>query len=261
LEAFYFGTSSNQLLGAYHPPQGASRREGIVLCNPFGQEYMRAHRSFRRLAINLAVKGFSVLRFDYRGTGDSAGTLQGVTAKDWMEDIESAIQEIMDVAAVQKVSLLGLRVGALLAAEVAAKNKSVNKLVLWDPIVSGQAYVNEIVAEIAVKESRSRFVAQDGSLQFNGFSMPALFKESLSSLDLCSVQGLERLSVAEIVSHENSGFEKLQQAYTILPRFHYQLAPAPHDWNYVDHVGGILWPQTIVEAIENYFTSRDISKN
>lgn len=255
MEAFYFGSSANQLLGAYHPPQGASRREGIVLCNPFGQEYMRAHRSFRRLAINLAAKGFSVLRFDYRGTGDSAGTLQGVTAKDWMEDIELAIQELMDIAAVQKVSLLGLRLGSLLAAEVAAKNKSVNKLVLWDPIVSGQAYVDEIASEIAVKESRSRFVAQDGSLQFNGFSMPALFKESLSSLDLCSVQGLERLFVAEIVSHENPDFEKLQQTYKTFSRFHYQLAPAPHDWNYVDHVGGILWPQAIVEAIENYFTS------
>ena len=255
MEAFFFGPSATQLFGAYHAPQGASRREGIVLCNPFGQEYMRAHRSFRRLAINLAAKGFSVLRFDYRGTGDSAGTLQGVTAKDWMQDIEYAIQELMDVAAVQKVSVLGLRLGALLAAEVVAKNKSVNKLVLWDPIVSGRAYVDEIVAEISIKESRSRFVANDGTLHFNGFSMPTTFKDSLSSLDLTSMQDLERLFVAEIVSHENPGFEKLQQAYKNLPRFHYQLAPAPHDWNYVDHVGGILWPQTIVEAIENYFTS------
>ncbi len=255
MEAFFFGPSATQLFGAYHAPQGTSRREGIVLCNPFGQEYMRAHRSFRRLAINLAAKGFSVLRFDYRGTGDSAGTLQGVTAKDWMQDIEYAIQELMDIAAVQKISLLGLRLGALLATEVAAKNKSVNKLVLWDPIVSGQAYIDEIAAEILIKESRSRFIANDGTLHFNGFSMPITFKDSLSSLDLTSVQGLERLFAAEIVSHENPGFERLQQAYKMLPRFHYQLAPAPHDWNYVDHVGGILWPQTIVDAIENYFTS------
>ncbi len=85
--------------------------------------------------------------------------------------------------------------------------------------------------------------------------MPTTFKDSLSSRDLTSIQDLERLFVAEIVSHENPGFERLQQAYKMLPRFHYQLAPAPHDWNYVDHVGGILWPQTIVDAIENYFTS------
>lgn len=254
MEAFFFGPPATQLFGAYHPPQGASRREGIVLCNPFGQEYMRAHRSFRRLAINLAAKGFSVLRFDYRGTGDSASTLQTVTAKDWLDDIELAIQELMDVAGVQKVSLLGLRLGALLAADVAVKNKSVSKLVLWDPIVSGQAYIDEILAEIVVKESRSRFVAQDGSLQFNGFSMPSSFKESLSNFNLCSMQGLERLPIAEIVSHENTGFEELRKSCESFSRFHYQLAPAPHDWNYVDHVGGILWPQTIVEAIENYFT-------
>lgn len=255
MDAFFFGPPSTQLFGAYHPPQGASRREGIVLCNPFGQEYMRAHRSFRRLAINLAGKGFSVLRFDYRGMGDSAGTLAGVTPEDWMSDIESAVQELMDVAGVQKVSLLGLRLGALLAAQVAAKNRSVNKLVLWDPIISGQAYVDEIVAEIAVKESRSRFVAKDGTMHFNGFSMPAQFKDNLAKMDLCNIQGLDRLAVAEIVSHENLNFSRLEQSLKTLPRFHYQLAPAPHDWNYVDHVGGIMWPQPIVEAIENYFAS------
>lgn len=255
MEAFFFGPSATQLFGAYHAPQGASRREGIVLCNPFGQEYMRAHRSFRRMAINLAAKGFSVLRFDYRGNGDSAGTLANVTPENWIEDIESAIQELMDIAAVQKVSLLGLRVGSLLAAQVAAKNKSVNKLVLWDPIISGQAYVDEILSEISEKYSRSRFVADDGTLHFNGFSMPALFKIHLEKMDLLQIDSLDRLSVAEIVSHESPGFTQLQQHLENLPKFHYQLAPAPHDWNYVDHVGGIMWPQPIVEAIENYFTS------
>jgi len=256
LEAFYFGPSSTYLFGAYHPPKLSNRREGIVLCSPFGQENMRAHRSLRRLAINLSNLGYSVLRFDYRGTGDSAGTLAEVTAEDWQQDIRIAVQELIDIAAVPKVSLLGLRIGALLAAQIAANHQNISRLVMWDPVVSGQAYIDELNREISAAQSRANFIATDGTLHFNGFSMPRAFQQSLAALDVRTLQGLHNTAVAQIVSHENESFTELYASLSSLPRFVYELAPAPHDWNYVDHVGGILWPQPIVQAIENYFSAR-----
>jgi len=256
LEAFYFGPSSTYLFGAYHPPKLSNRREGIVLCSPFGQENMRAHRSLRRLAINLSNLGYSVLRFDYRGTGDSAGTLAEVTAEDWQQDIRIAVQELIDIAAVPKVSLLGLRIGALLAAQVAANHQNISRLVMWDPVVSGQAYIDELNREISAAQSRANFIATDGTLHFNGFSMPRAFQQSLAALDVRTLQGLHNTAVAQIVSHENESFTELYASLSSLPRFVYELAPAPHDWNYVDHVGGILWPQPIVQALENYFSAR-----
>lgn len=256
MEAFYFGPSSTYLFGAYHPPKLSNRREGIVLCSPFGQENMRAHRSLRRLAINLSNLGYSVLRFDYRGTGDSAGTLAEVTAEDWQQDIRIAVQELIDIAAVPKVSLLGLRIGALLAAQIAANHQNISRLVMWDPVVSGQAYIDELNREISAAQSRANFIATDGTLHFNGFSMPRAFQQSLAALDVRTLQGLHNTAVAQIVSHENESFTELYASLSSLPRFVYELAPAPHDWNYVDHVGGILWPQPIVQAIENYFSAR-----
>ena len=256
MEAFYFGPSSTYLFGAYHPPKLSNRREGIVLCSPFGQENMRAHRSLRRLAINLSNLGYSVLRFDYRGTGDSAGTLAEVTAEDWQQDIRIAVQELIDIAAVPKVSLLGLRIGALLAAQVAANHQNISRLVMWDPVVSGQAYIDELNREISAAQSRANFIATDGTLHFNGFSMPRAFQQSLAALDVRTLQGLHNTAVAQIVSHENESFTELYASLSSLPRFVYELAPAPHDWNYVDHVGGILWPQPIVQALENYFSAR-----
>lgn len=255
MEAFYFGPSSTYLFGAYHPPKLSNRREGIVLCSPFGQENMRAHRSLRRLAINLSNLGYAVLRFDYRGTGDSAGTLEGVTADDWQQDIRIAVQELIDVAAVPKVSLLGLRIGALLAAQVAASHQYVSRLVMWDPIVSGQAYLDELTKEIRTAQSRANFIAPDGTLHFNGFSMPRSFQQTLAGLHIGELAGLQSVATAQIVSHENERFTQLYASLSKLPRFVYELAPAPHDWNYVDHVGGILWPQPIVQAIENYFSA------
>lgn len=256
MEAFYFGPSESYLFGAFHPRQGVNRNEAVVLCYPFGQEYMRAHKSVRRLAINLSSLGYPVLRFDYRGTGDSAGNMDQVSADHWIEDIGHAIQEVMDMAAVGQVALVGLRLGSLLAAQAAARNSAVSRLVLWDPVTDGGGYVADIRNAIAAAEgegSRSRIITSDGALHFNGFSMPVPFQDTLSALRLEDIAPALNVSVAQIVSHENDEFASLRDRLASRRDFHYELAPAPHNWNYVDHVGGILWPKPVIDAIEQYF--------
>ena len=256
MEAFYFGPSESYLFGVYYPRQNGNRNEGIVLCNPFGQEYMRAHRSMRRLALNLAAQGYSVLRFDYRGTGDSAGTIETASPLVWQDDIRHAVQELIDIAAVPKVSLLGLRLGGLLAAGVAQESTNISRLLLWDSVISGQAYIDEIAGEITQanpERSRAKFVGADGSLHFNGFCLPHFFQQELIKLNLVEMNSLDKLGIAQIISHETADFTALKAKFDAHPKYYYELAPAPHDWNYVDHVGGILWPQPVMEAIEQYF--------
>jgi pimeloyl-ACP methyl ester carboxylesterase len=143
----FFGSSQRRLYGAYDPPQGArAGARGVVLCYPWGQEYLRAHRSVRRLANMLAAVGCHVLRFDYFGTGDSMGTAHEVTRRGWEQDIETAIEELQDTSGATQVSLVGLRLGATLAAHVAVrKKKLVHTLVLWDPVVSGPEYLEELL--------------------------------------------------------------------------------------------------------------------
>jgi pimeloyl-ACP methyl ester carboxylesterase len=81
------------------------------------------------------------MRFDYRGSGDSAGTMQGLEASDWVADIRMAVAELRDMAVIQKVSIIGLRLGALLAAHAARELGTIDRLVLWDPVTSGATYV------------------------------------------------------------------------------------------------------------------------
>lgn len=257
MEAFYFGPSENYLFGVFHPRQGINRNEGVVLCNPFGQEYLRAHKSMRRLAINLAELGYPVLRFDYRGTGDSAGDLTGVSTDHWVADIEHAIQELMDMSAVPKVALIGLRLGALLAAKTASDHNRISRLVMWDPLVDGSAYVEGIKAatiDAQAMGSHSRILESDGTMHFNGFCMPPPFSKSVSDLRLVELAPKVQAPIAQIVSHESDGFADMKRLLSDRPGFYSELAPAPHDWNYVDHVGGILWPKPVIDAIEQYFT-------
>lgn len=261
MEAFYFGPSESYLFGVFHPRMGVDRNEAVVLCNPFGQEYMRAHKSVRRLAINLAALGYCVLRFDYRGTGDSAGDLQGVTADHWLEDIGHAVQEVMDMAAVGRVALVGLRLGALFAARAAVDFSGVSRVVLWDPVTSGARYVEDIriaIADAQAEGSRSRLITPDGALHFNGFSMPAGFQKTLATMNLDDTLPSLGIPMAQIVSHEAEEFAALERHLEGRANFYAELAPAPHNWNYVDHVGGILWPKPVIDAIEQYFDQAQV---
>ncbi|QSP93687.1 alpha/beta fold hydrolase [Marinobacter salinisoli] len=258
MEAFFFGPSKSYLFGAFHPRHTNFQDEGVVLCNPFGQEYLRAHKSIRRLAINLAELGYPVLRFDYRGTGDSAGDLTGVTSQDWIDDIGHAIQELRDIASVSRVAVVGLRLGGLLAAKAAAENEDISRLILWDPIIDGDGYIEEIKSVIERAQhfgSRSKILEQDGTIHFNGFCMPKLFQESLARLRLNETTSDVTSPIAQFVSHESDDFASIQQHLGQRQTFHSELAPAPHDWNYVDHVGGILWPKPVIDAISRYFST------
>src|SRR5260370_27609992 len=67
----------------------------------------------RELAMALAERGQHVLRFDYRGTGDSFGELGKVTVADWLEDIALAVREGREISGSSMVRLLGVRAGAL----------------------------------------------------------------------------------------------------------------------------------------------------
>ncbi len=66
-----FGTSGD-LFGLYHATSG-SARSAVLMCPPLGQDMIRSHRVYRQLADALAQQGIAVLRFDYYGSGDSAG--------------------------------------------------------------------------------------------------------------------------------------------------------------------------------------------
>jgi len=140
-----FGDLVSPLFGWYHPPAGARRTGGIVICNPIGDDLVRAHRPLRHLAQRLSAAGFAVLRFDYRGTGDSAGDeSEPARVPGWLSDIASAADELRARAGVTRVTLVGLRAGAVLAA-AAAGRQDVDAVVLWSGYPSGGAFVDDAV--------------------------------------------------------------------------------------------------------------------
>ena len=89
----WFGAEHRPLLGWFHSPPGGRARGGVVVCPPIGRDYLQAHYALRMLAETLAELGMCVLRFDYDGTGDSAGddSDPGRVAS-WMASVRSALE-------------------------------------------------------------------------------------------------------------------------------------------------------------------------
>lgn len=139
----FFGASESPLFGVLHEPEGDARGHGVLLCPPIGQEHVRAHWAFRQIAQALSRAGFHCLRFDWFGAGDSAGDLASASIERWLDDAKAAARELRDAASVRKISVVGLRMGATLAALAAPRIKPVCA-VLWDPVVSGERHIAEL---------------------------------------------------------------------------------------------------------------------
>jgi pimeloyl-ACP methyl ester carboxylesterase len=120
-------------------------RHGVVLCNPFGQEAYATHRGWRMLAERASAAGMTVLRFDYPGTGDSAGgEIDPSTLEAWVQSIVAAVRWLRAHAGVDTVSLVGIRLGATLAALAASRLGEIDGLVLLAPVVTGRGYLREL---------------------------------------------------------------------------------------------------------------------
>jgi len=146
IERFWFGPHGSECFGSLHMPAGTPVR-GVVLCNALGFEGQTAYRALWYLADRLRESGCAVLRFDYHGCGDSAGSdFDPDRVGAWVESAGRAIDALRVRTGVRDVQLVGLRFGAALAYLAARSRSDVSALAMWWPSFSGKAYARELRA-------------------------------------------------------------------------------------------------------------------
>lgn len=205
-QSIYFEDGRAPLFGWLHTPATGPLKDcAAVLCPPLGYEYIHSHRSLRHLADHLARHGIPALRFDYHGTGDSPGDdLEPDRLACWEADIRAALTQAAACSGCRRVCLIGLRLGATLAALVAGDLAAgdpadapveVPYLVLWDPCVRGRQYVREMQALALLSagdatpagaENRAGATEEssDGVLESAGFALTAQTVAELKAINL-----------------------------------------------------------------------------
>jgi alpha-beta hydrolase superfamily lysophospholipase len=182
--ALFFGPRAQQLYGVLESPSGRARKTGVLLLQPGVHEYMRAHWAFRSLAGALAARGFAVLRFDYRGTGDSAGEPEATTFEACVDDACVAAEELRDAGMVQDLVLIGMRLGAAVALRASAKLPFARRVLLWNPIVTGRAYLEELEQMDRALRLQLLHALHAPERELGGYRFPDAARDSIARVDL-----------------------------------------------------------------------------
>ena len=158
----------------------------------------------------LSRLGFPVLRFDYYGTGDSAGATDEADLAQWKDDLLTAVDELKEVGAVRQISLVGLRLGATLAAMAAQDLRGVRKVVLWDPVVRGKPYVEEVTDD---HRERVRFLDRDTAIDGvdpSEVPITEAMRAGLEEVDLTAIHLDPRNQVLLVAGERLPEYEQLE---------------------------------------------------
>lgn len=139
-QAIRFECTGCALIGILHLPSHPIGKALVVVTG--GPQYrVGSHRQFVLLGRHLAQRGIAVLRFDYRGMGDSCGeprNFRGIH-----DDLLAAVDcLLLQVQPIQDVVLWGLCDGATAAGLYAAQDARISGLILlnpWAPTAQGTA--------------------------------------------------------------------------------------------------------------------------
>jgi alpha-beta hydrolase superfamily lysophospholipase len=260
----HFGTTAagGARFGWYHTAVGGTPRAGVVVCNPIGDDDVRAHRTLRHLADALAGAGFAVLRFDFWGTGDSRGDERApdLVAR-WRDDIGLAVAELRARSGATAIAVVGLRLGATLATLAAATRDDIASLVAWGPYETGDAFVADATRTDQMRralEPQSFLCEPDGwqpgGEQASGFLLTPQTIAALRDIDLGR---LPRMTAQTLVvgTGNVSGDDRLRArltalgvapTYRHLPGFRF-LTTAPQKSEV---------PRPIVDAIVGWLSAR-----
>lgn len=121
------------LIGILHVPDEPLTR-GVLIVTGGPQYRVGSHRQFVLLARHLAEHQVPVMRFDYRGMGDSEGDMRDF--ENIQDDLEAAIGEFFTtMPAMKELVLWGLCDGATAAAFHAWRDPRITGIVLANPWV------------------------------------------------------------------------------------------------------------------------------
>lgn len=225
-QSFFIQGTAGNLFAMYYPTQRkAAKRRDIIFLPPFAEEMNKSRRMLAQQARRLAGAGFGVLVLDLYGTGESQGDFGQARWSIWKDDVVAARAWLQHQGATL-VSALGLRLGALLAMDIAQQqNNFFERLVLWQPVINGDSMINQFLRlrlaadmmsgaeERESTQSLRRTMASGRSIEVGGYE---LAPELVTAIDELRIERMlskdsPPVSWLELTSEEGRSFAPASQ--------------------------------------------------
>lgn len=163
--ADYLRIDQEQLYYVLHPTIHPLRGR-VLLAGPFASERPHRYIPWVRWARYLASRGFEVMRFDYRGVGESTGKFEDFGFKAWSNDLTHCAEWLQHRSHAAPLIIHGLGMGALLGDRIFAQGIG-NALLAWLPPKSAREMLyeqlklkmsNNYVLPSSERKTRDQFV-------------------------------------------------------------------------------------------------------
>jgi exosortase A-associated hydrolase 2 len=198
LEPFFIEGTQGKLFCLFAPPKN-QQAQVLVFLPSFGEELNRCRVMVAMQARMLAAQGVGCLMLDYYGTGDSAGDFSETRWEQWQADADAAC-DWLNSKGYQNLGLWGVRVGAMLAAELAAITpERFNRLVLWQPVLDGKTFLTQFLrVRLAMlmdrgepKETTQQMrdsLKQGNNLEVAGYEINPQLAQAIDSKNLSNIE-------------------------------------------------------------------------
>jgi len=249
---FYFKSNDKQLFGCYHSPRREMNKStAILLCYPIGQEYIRSHRSYQILATTLSRSGYPVLRFDYHGCGDSEGDFEQASLAQWLKDVEVAVSALKSYSDLNQVCVIGTRIGASIAMLHAQKNE-VNAMVLWDAVINGKNYLQELNRMQNTYQqqihSKPKYQLLKGYQEYLGYLYSLNLMDELDSFDFQNLSDWHVNHLLLLQSNKENDILSLENHLSNSNKeYEHQLHDVPFVWR--EEPGAGLVPFSLLQSL------------
>jgi alpha-beta hydrolase superfamily lysophospholipase len=138
-----------QIFGVLHRPLYVANPPVVVFLHGFASSKHGSNRCYVRVAESLIKVGIAALRFDFRGSGDSEGSLSDITFEDLLSDAVTVLEHLKVLQGVDntRIALFGASLGGTIAILTALRVPYIKALALWAPVASGELWYQDFLVQ------------------------------------------------------------------------------------------------------------------
>jgi len=208
LQPVFLSGDAGQRFCLFYPASGGVAHGALIHIHPFAEEMNKSRRIVAIQSRALALAGYDVLQIDLAGCGDSEGDFVDANWQVWLADVLLAYRWLRGRSSAP-LTLWGVRLGCLLAVDVAEHLPEPANFLFWQPVILGRLHWQQFLrlkwagellgGEVkgVVKETEDR-VAAGLPVEVAGYTVSARLARSILQSELRPAFRTARLTWLEV---------------------------------------------------------------